>query len=37
MTPTDQQTVDRAASAAKLVLVAIAFLGAGFGVVGLAG
>ena len=37
MTPTDQQTVEKAAIAAKLVLVAIAFLGAGFGIAGLAG
>ncbi len=35
--PTDQQTVEKAASAAKLVLVAVAFLGAGLGIAGLAG
>lgn len=37
MTPTDQQTVEKAASALRLVIVAVAFLGAGFGIAGLAG
>ena len=37
MTPTDQQTVEKAASALKLVIVAVAFLGAGLGLAGIAG